>query len=61
MTNADRECNSPDAIWCREDHPILFTNGSKTARNRAQAVFAAAFYALGTHEGALAVWGGLIR
>ena len=40
MTNADRECNSPDAIPRHADHPISLTKGSESVRNNAETGFA---------------------
>jgi hypothetical protein len=42
MTNADRECNSPDAIRRHADHPISLTKGSESVRNNAETGFAGA-------------------
>jgi hypothetical protein len=42
MTNADRECNSPDAIPRHADHPISLTKGSESVRNNAETGFAGA-------------------
>ena len=36
MTNADRECNSPDAIRHHVDHPISLTKGSESVRNNVE-------------------------
>jgi hypothetical protein len=40
MTNADRECNSPDAILRHADRPISLTKGSESVRNNAETGFA---------------------
>jgi hypothetical protein len=40
MTNADRECNSPDAILRHADHPISLTKGRESVRNNAETGFA---------------------
>jgi hypothetical protein len=42
MTNADRECNSPDAIRRHADNPISLTKGSESVRNNAETGFAGA-------------------
>jgi len=39
MTNADRECNSPDAIRRHADHPISLPKGSESVRNNAETGF----------------------
>jgi hypothetical protein len=40
MTNADRECNSPDAILRHVDHPISLAKDSESVRNNAETGFA---------------------
>ena len=48
MTNADRECNSPDAIRRHADHPISLIKGSESVRNNAETRFGGP---LGPHAG----------